>query len=188
MAWRGLMSSLIEASLDLLSECVGGDSGVCAERLLAAADAMYTPLKPIDSGLGEAKKIASSLAAIIANAFILMETGKLGEQEALEHLKSVLEQLEEKAKSAEPKAFLVIEKAGLEGFEPASSPEARESLVSDIREYVEPPQPAIPRRRRQPRRPDPRQRLRRLLRELGRRDPILAREVAQLLRGRGVSV
>ena len=183
-----MISSLIGASLDLLSECVGGDGDVCAERLLAAADAAYTPLKPIDSGLGEARRIASSLAAIVANAFILMESGKLGEAEALEHLKTVLEELRERAKKPEPRASIVIERAGLEGFEPAWSPEARESLVHDIQEYVEPPQPSIPRRRRQPRRPDPRQRLRRLLRELGRRDPILAREVAQLLRARGLSV
>jgi len=186
LAWRNIMASIVRASLDYVGECLGTDPSECARRLIASADAVYSPLRPVDSGFGEARKIASTLASIIANAFISMAESKLG-GDALTFLGEVAARLREEAKTGETFAREVLERAGAGLVEPSVSKEARESLVSDIVEYVEPPQPATWRRRRSPpRRPDPRQRLRRLLRELGRRDPLLARELGQLLRSLGV--
>ncbi len=187
MAWRNILSAIVDASLDYIAECIDGEPSACAERLIASADALYSPLKPIDSGFGEARRIASALAAIIANSFIIQVEEKKG-VEAEDFLKKVAERLEEIKGEKRSLAGPVLEKAGSTVIEAAFSPEARESLVKDILEYVEPPQPNVWKRRRriQPRRPDPRQRLKRLLRELGRTNPIFAREITQLLRSRGL--
>ncbi len=190
MAWRNIVDSIFDASLELINECVESrDAEACAGNLLAAADAAYTPLKPVDAGLGEARRIASLIAGIIANSFILLARERLGE-EADSFIKAVSERLKELQEqyAAESLAGRVLEKAAVTGFEPAVSREARESLVNDIVEYVEPPRQAIPRRRRQPRRPEPRQRLRRLLRELGRRDPVTAKSLSLKLRRLGIPV
>lgn len=187
LAWRNMMTSIIGASLEAINKtCLEDelDPQNCARTLLASADAVYSPLKPIDSGLGEARRVASMLAAIIANTFLIRFLEERGEEplrEVLEALKSLKDtELRDEVKRILDNAQVAIE--------PASAREPRESLYKDIEEYLNPPQPPIPRRRRQPRKPDPRQRLRRLMRDLGRRDPILAKAVAKTLRTKGISI
>lgn len=179
------MTNIIIAALSSIRDaCLVGelDPRKCAEKLIASADALYSPLKPIDSGLGEARRVASILAAIVANAFLIGFLNERGE----EPLRSVLSELEGvKDKDLREEVREILQAAQV-AIEPASAKEPRESLYKDIDEYVNPPQPAIPRRRRQPRKPDPRQRLRRLIRDLGRRDPILAKSVAKALRSWGI--
>jgi hypothetical protein len=187
VAWRNLVGSILEEALRSVVECAkSGEPSTCARLLIASADAVYTPLKPVDSGLGEARRIASLLAGIVSNSFILAAQQR---EDADSFLRSVLESLEAVKEEARPleEASTILERASATAFQPAVSREARETIYSDLKNYVEPPRPAVPRRRRQPRRPDPRQNLRRLLRELGRRDPILAKQVSQQLRGLGVA-
>lgn len=179
------MTNIIAAALNSIKDaCLVGelDPRKCARKLVASADAIYSPLKPIDSGLGEARRVASILAAIVANAFLIGFLNERGE----EPLKDVLNELgniKDQEISEEVREILQTAQVAIE---PASAKEPRESLYKDIDEYVNPPQPAIPRRRRQPRKPDPQQRLRRLIRDLGRRDPILAKSVARVLRSWGI--
>ncbi len=173
-------------AIKTVTECArSGEPSACAKSLIAATDAIYAPLKPVDSGLGEARRIASLLAGIVANSFLLAAAQK---EDSEAFLKEVAKSLEEIKEAKEPidEAKALLERAGAGLFAPAASREARETLYSDIKNYVEPPQPPIPRRRRAPRRPDPSQTLRRLLRELGRRDPILAKQVSQMLRELGL--
>ncbi len=186
MAWRNMMTSIVASSLNTIkTKCLEGElePEKCAKALMASADAVYSPLKPIDSGLGEARRVASMLAAIIANAFLIRFLEERGE-EPLKDVLEALKNIREEDLSNEVKKILQDAQVAIE---PASASEPRESLYKDIDEYVNPPQPSIPRRRRQPRRPDPRQRLRRLIRDLGRRDPILAKAVARALREWGLS-
>ncbi len=188
MAWRDIVGPIVAAALDEVLSCVEeGSLEKCARLLLASADALYAPLKPVDSGLGEARRLASRLAGVISNAFLVRAREKWGETGPEYHeLLEALEKLREE-KNPLPEAAEILAKAGLQGFEPAVSREARETIYSDVKNYVEPPQPTIPRRRRrQVRRPDPRQALRRILRELGRRDPILAKQINQTLLRLGV--
>ena len=187
MAWRNIMASIFEAAINHVeSACTGEGSEptACAKALVAAADALYTPLKPVDSGLGEARQIATVLAGLVANTFIYMAS----KDKDTDFIKSVKSELEETVKSEEPleEVKAILEKASAT-LEPAKLDDARRALFNEISEYVEPPQPAIPRRRRrQPRKPDPVQNLRRLVRELGRRDPLLAKQIARLLKAKGV--
>ncbi|KSW11317.1 hypothetical protein CF15_00125 [Pyrodictium occultum] len=189
MAWRNIMASILEAALDHIeASCTSGeaDAARCAKALVAAADALYTPLKPIDSGLGEARRIATSFASLVANVFIYNAASNKGE----EFIKSVMQELKETIKSDEPleEAKSILEKVSA-AMQPARLDDSREAVFNEVRDYLEPPQPAIPRRRRrQPRRPDPLQNIRRLIRELGRRDPLLAKQVARILKARGLPV
>ncbi|HID41102.1 MAG TPA: hypothetical protein EYP33_02980, partial [Pyrodictium sp.] len=67
MAWRNIMASIFEAAISHVeSTCTGEGSepAACARALVAAADALYTPLKPVDSGLGEARRVATMLASL----------------------------------------------------------------------------------------------------------------------------
>lgn len=187
MAWRDIMGSILEASLRRVLSCIeGGDAEKCARYLLASADAIYAPLKPIDSGLGEARRIASLLAGIVSNSFLLEASGREGGEALIRDTLMVLEELRGRDSPVD-EAKEILSDANVAGFEPAVSREARETIYSDLKNYVEPPQPPVPRRRRQPRRPDPRQAIRRALRELGRRDPVLAKQVSQILRRLGVA-
>ena len=186
MAWRSIVGSIVEESLRRATACAReGEPVECAKVLLAAADAIYAPLKPVDSGLGEARRVASMLAAIVSNSFLAAAEGR---ENAEDFLRAVLAGLEELRGSETPidEAAAILEAAGAAAFTPAVSKEARETIYTDVKSYVEPPQPQVRRRRRAPRRPDPRQNLRRVLRELGRRDPILAKQVSQVLRSIGL--
>ncbi|WP_317895412.1 hypothetical protein [Pyrofollis japonicus] len=187
LAWRNMMTNIIASSIETVKKsCLEGEleAEECAKALIAAADAVYSPLKPVDSGLGEARRIAGILSSILANAFIVMFVNERGE----EPLKDVLNALKELREGDVSDKVKEILEAAQVVVEPATAPEPREAMYKDIEEYVNPPQPQIPRRRRQQvRKPDPNQRLRRLIRELGRRDPILAKAVARLLRERGIS-
>ncbi len=181
------MESIILTSLKEVESCIDEKNpGTCATRLLASVDAIYTPLKPINSGLGEVRRISSLLAGILANTFIELARKKFGD-EAEEFLRATMEELGKTIEDTVDYVRSILEKANIQFFEPAMSREARESLYNDIKEYVEPPKPSISRRRRlPPRRPDPRQRLFRLLKELGRRDPFISKFIDMELRKIGV--
>ena len=186
MAWRSMIGSIVAEALRAVTGCAkSGDAETCARRLIASADAIYAPLKPVDSGLGEARRVASLLAGIVANAFLAAAREREDSDSFLHGVLEVLERLKNEPPPEEAGELLAA--AGAAAFQPAVSREARESIVGDVRAYVEPPQPQVPRRRRrQPRRPEPAQSLRRALRELGRRDPILAKQISQLLRSQGL--
>ncbi len=185
MAWRNIIVKIVRRGLEMISrECIESfEAAKCAEALIAFADAVYSPLKPVDAGLGEAKRIASRLASIAPNYFLARAIASIGEERAKEVYEAV--------KSREwpqpvPGAATILEGVGVK---PASAPEPREAVVKELADYFEPPTPPRPRRRRQePRRPDPLRELRRILRELGRRDPLLARALATTLRGLSVEV
>jgi len=188
VAWRNIIGSIIAEALREIVDCAKGeDAALCAEKLVAAADALYAPLKPVDSGLGEARRIASLLAGIVVNAFLAAARER---EDSEVFLRDVLARLAELKTQPEPvdAAREILERAGGAVFPPAVSREARETIYSDLAGFVEPPKPVFPRRRRQRqlRRPDPQQTLRRLLRELGRRDPMLAKQASQLLKELGV--
>ena len=188
MAWRNIMASIFEKAISYVeAACLGENTepASCARALVAAADALYTPLKPVDSGLGEARRIAGILSGLVANTFLCMASQNKDE----EFIKAVRAELEEAIKIEAPlgEVKAILKEATAATLEPAKLDDARETLLNDIRDYVEPPQPTIPRRRRrQPRRPDPAQNLRRLVRELGRRDPTLAKQIARLLKAKSV--
>ncbi|ABM80292.1 hypothetical protein [Hyperthermus butylicus] len=189
MAWRNIMSSVFSKVLDHVVEaCIRGeDEKACKEALLAAADTLYTPLKPVDTGLGVARMIASRLAAIAANAVLQLARSESKEATIRAAYELLKESRDDDVNDLVKK---LLNEAGASIYEPAVSREARESLFSDLKAYFEPEQPQLVlRRRRIPKRSaDPLQSLRRLLRELGRQDPILARQLSMELKRRGVSV
>ncbi|HIQ24126.1 MAG TPA: hypothetical protein EYH50_03665 [Pyrodictium delaneyi] len=187
MAWRNIMASIFEAAINHVeSTCArdGSEPIACARALVAAADALYTPLKPVDSGLGEARRVATMLASLVANTFIYM----VSKDKDIEFIKSVRSELEGIVNTEKPleEVEAILEKASAT-MTPAKLDDAREAVLNEISEYIEPPQPTIPRRRRrQPRRPNPAQNIRRLVRDLGRRDPLLAKQIARLLKAKGI--
>ena len=187
MAWRSLIELIFEASLNRVRECVEkGDAEACAATLLSAADALYSPLKPVDTGFGEAKRMAAQLASLVADAFIHLAAGSRGD----EFVGAVYSLVSEARRSRGPGPLteaILVEAA--KGVTPSWAPEPREAVYNTLKEYVEPEQPPYPRRRRrEPRRLDPLRDARRVLREIGRRDPILARSLQELLRRAGLNV
>jgi hypothetical protein len=189
LAWRSIMAGVFSKALSrVVAECLeGGDAERCAEVLIAAADAVYSPLKPVDSGLGEARRIASRLAGIIANALLAAAREKGVEDK----VRAAYEVLKEKGLEGDYSSTvkLILDEAGASIYEPAQSREARETLFSDLKVYFEPEQEqfVLRRRRRQSPRPaNPQAALRRLLRELGRYDPLLARQITEELKAVGI--
>jgi len=185
------MASVFSKALDhVFKACIEGeDAGQCAQALLSAADALYSPLKPVDSGLGEARRIASRLSSIIANA-VLAAARERGVEDRLH---SAYEVLKEKGLDEDYSELVsnILRSAGASVYEPARSREAREAILGDLKEYFEPEEEqfVLRRRRRGTRRqPNPQAALRRLLRELGRYDPLLARHISEELRAKGISV
>ncbi len=187
MAWRSLLESIFEAAVRRVTGCLEtGTPEDCASTLIAAADALYSPLKPIDTGLGEAKRLSSQLAALVANAFIQLAREKRGD-EFIAQVYRVVSEARKSLTQPHPNVNAILVEAA-KGVTPSWAPEPREAVYMKLKDYVEPEQPAIPRRRRQPRRLDPLRDSRRLLRELGRVDPILARAVQDILRRTGLQL
>lgn len=185
MAWRSLLESVFEAALKRVLSCVdSGSPEDCTSALLAAADALYSPLKPVDTGLGEAKRLSSQLAALVADAFIHVARERRGD-EFLAQVYSGLREARKSVTEPHPDASAILVEAA-KGVVASWAPEPREAVYMKLRDYVEPEQPPVPRRRRQPRRLDPIRDARRLLRELGRVDPILARAVQDALKRAGI--
>ncbi len=190
MAWRNIMASVFAKALEAaLKSCVEGENAEeCAKTLLAAADAVYSPLKPVDSGLGEARRIAARLAGIIANAVLVAAREKSAE----EKVRGAFEKLKEMGLEQDYKDIVarILEEAGAAVYEAAQSREAREALFEDLKAYFEPEQEQFVLRRRRrttPRPANPQATLRRLVREVGRYDPILARQISEELRSRGLT-
>ncbi len=187
MAWRSLIELIFETSLQRLRECIEkSDVETCTATLVSAADALYSPLKPIDTGFGEAKRLASQLATLVADAFIHLAASEKGD----EFVAAVYSGVAEAKRVETPAPFteaILVEAA--KGVTPSWAPEPREAVYNTLKEYVEPEQPQLPRRRRrEPKRLDPLRDARRVLREIGRRDPILARSLQDVLRRIGVKV
>ncbi len=183
MVWRDVLSRVVEASLEHVLSCEGG----CGRRLVAAADAVYAPLAPVDTGSGEVKTLAARLASIVAHSFVYhaLPRGIDAVRAALEEAEGVVKEggVPEDAKS-------ILEKAGV-AFEPSPAEEPRHAVLNSLRYYVEAYEEALqPRRRgrraRPPSQQDAVRHIRRLLREIGRRDPFLAKSISSVLRGRGI--
>jgi len=173
LAWRALVSSIMESALKSLDECIEG-SVDCAELLVAAADALYSPLGMVDAGFGEARRLASKLASLVAAALYYKLIASKGEEEAKELLTKIHEALRE-AVGREPGelAEKILREAGVT-IPVSYAPEPREAIIKSIADYLGYGREHRGRRRRQPRKPDPLRDMRRILRELGRRNPMLA--------------
>ena len=189
LAWRSIMAGVFSKALTrAIPQCLRGDyAEKCAESLLAAADAVYSPLKPVDSGLGEARRIASRLAGIIVNAVLVAAREKGVEDK----VRSVYEVLKERGLEGDYSSLVkkILDEAGASLYEPAQSREARETVFSNLKAYFEPEHEQFVlrrRRRRAPRPANPQTTLRRLVRELGRYDPLLARQITEELRAIGL--
>jgi hypothetical protein len=189
LAWRNIIVGVFSKALEkVVSSCIEGeDAERCAESLIAAADAVYSPLKPVDSGLGEARRIASRLAGVIANAVLVAAREKGVEDK----VKAAYEILKEKGIEGDYRDLVktILNEAGAALYEPATSKEARETVLSDLKAYFEPEQEqfVLRRRRRQTPKPaNPQSALRRLIRELGRYDPMLARQIVEELKATGI--
>jgi len=172
VAWRELISRVFEVVLAKLAETVD-DVEKSANVLVAAADVLYSPLKAIDAGFGEARRLASRLSSLAAAVYAHRVLAKAGE----EALKQVFEALEKVVETysdkPHPEAKKILEEANIV-IELAFAPEPREAIAKSIRDYVEPRQPMLVRRRRVVRKPEPQRDVRRILRELGRINPMLA--------------
>ena len=188
MAWRSLLDSLFAASLDLVDSCIEeGKPEECSETLLSGADAVYSPLKPIDAGLGEARRLAARLAGLLADYFIYRLYTRPEGDEKIKKVYSLLKEAYSSREEPAGRVGEIFERAGLV-LDPAWTREAREGLVKTFKDYVEPEQPSIPRRRRrEPRRLDPIRDARIKLRELGRLDPLLAKRIHEILAGHGMT-
>ncbi len=188
MAWRGLIESIFEVSVRKVKECVEkGEVEECVSTLLASADALYSPLKPIDAGFGEAKRLASQLASLVADVFIHVAREARGD-EFVANVYAGVTEARRTLTTVHPAAQSILVEA-VKGVTPSWAPEPREAVYMTLKDYVEPEQPQLPRRRRrEPRRLDPVRDARRVLRELGRRDPILARALQDILKREGLPV
>jgi hypothetical protein len=188
LAWRGLIEAIFEASIRRVKECV--EKGVvedCVSTLMASADALYSPLKPIDTGFGEAKRLASQLASLVADVFIYTAREARGD-EFVANVYAGVSEVRRSLTTVHPVAEAILVEA-VKGVTPSWAPEPREAVYMTLKDYVEPEQPQLPRRRRrEPRRLDPIRDARRVLRELGRRDPILARALQDILKREGFPV
>lgn len=190
MAWRALIETIFDHALGLVDSCIEeARPEECSKSLLSGADAVYSPLKPIDAGLGEARRLAARLAGLIADYFIYrLYTVPEGD----EKIKAVYEELKKTyTELGEPAEYTkkILEGAGAPAVEPAWAKEAREGLVKTLKDYVEPePSQALRRRRREPRRLDPVRDAKIKLRELGRLDPLLARRIQEILSSHGMSL
>lgn len=172
MAWRELISRVFEVVLAKLAESVD-DVEKSANMLVAAADALYSPLKAIDAGFGEARRLASrfsSLAAAVYAHRVLVKAGEEALKQVFEALGKIVETYSNKP---HPEAKKILEEANV-AIELAFALEPREAVVKSIRDYVEPRQPMLVRRRKVVRKPEPQRDIRRILRELGRINPMLA--------------
>ncbi len=185
MAWRNLLESIVQSSLNNIKKCVEeANADQCADVLVAVADAVYSPLKPVDAGLGEARRLASQISSLLANAFIQLSSASGNEALVEETYRRVVELV----KTQEPHTMTskILLEAGV-GLEPAWAPEPREAVAKTLKDYVEPEEELVlRRRRREPRKPNPVRDIRKTLRDLGRRDPILARSIHDMLAAIGV--
>ncbi len=186
MVWRDVLSRIIEAALDEALSC----SEACGRILVAAADAVYAPLAPIDTGSGEIKAFASRLASIVAHSYVYHVF-----PQGIEAIRSVLNEAEEVVKQGGEleEAKRMLEKAGA-AFEPRPAEEPRHAVLNSLRYYVDMYDEYMAviesRRRRRGVRPPSQQdavrHIRRLLREVGRRDAFLAKSISSVLRARGI--
>ena len=188
MVWRDVISKIIGAALEETLSC----SESCGRKLVAAADAVYAPLAPIDTGSGELKAFASRLASIVAHAYVYKVF-----PEGIEAIRSVLNEAEELVKSGGgvEDARRILEKAGV-AFEPRPAEEPRIAVLNSLRYYVQmydEYQEAMETRRRRrgvrpPSQQDAIRHIRRLLREIGRRDAFLAKSISMQLRQHSIPV
>jgi len=172
VAWRDLIGRIFEVVLAKLIEGVD-DVEKSANMLIAAADALYSPLKAIDAGFGEARRLASrfsSLAAAVYAHHVLAKAGEDVLRQVVEALEKIVEAYSDKP---HPEAKKILEEANVT-VELAFAPEPREAVVKSIRDYVEPRQTMLTRRRKVARKPEPQRDVKRILRELGRVNPMLA--------------
>ena len=188
MVWRDVLSRIVGAALEEALSC----SESCGKILIAAADAVYAPLAPIDTGSGELKAFASRLAGIVAHAYVYRIF-----PEGIEAIRSVLNEAEELVRSGGEveEAKRILEKAGA-AFEPRPAEEPRVAVLNSLRYYVQmydEYQEALESRRRRrglrpPSQQDAVRHIRRLLREVGRRDAFLAKSISMQLRQHGIPV
>jgi len=172
VAWRDLIGRIFEVALAKLTENVD-DVEKSANTLIAAADALYSPLKVIDAGFGEARRLASRFSSLAAAVYAHHALARAGEEilrQVVEALEKVVETYSDKP---HPEAKKILEEANVT-VELAFAPESREAVVKSIRDYIEPKQTMPTRRRRIARKPEPQRDIRRILRELGRVNPMLA--------------
>ena len=172
MAWRDLIGRIFEVVLARLTESVD-DVEKSANTLVAAADALYSPLKAIDAGFGEARRLASRFSSLAAAVYAHHALAKAGEETLKQVVKALEKVVETYSDKPHPEAKKILEEANVT-VELAFAPEPREAVVKSIRDYVEPKQPTLTRRRRAARKPEPQRDIRRILRELGRINPMLA--------------
>ncbi len=188
MEWIILLESIIAKSLDHVDVCIesNGSGEDCGRALLAAADAIYSPLKPVDHGLGQARKLAAQLAGLVADYFIYkLYTRPEGDDLIREAYRWALENYRENKPFEE--ASKILAEAGV-AIEPGWAIEARKGIVETLRDYVDPKPPASYRRRREPRRLDPVRDARTKLKTIGKMKASLAKSVETVLKAHGMSV
>ncbi|AEM38568.1 hypothetical protein Pyrfu_0699 [Pyrolobus fumarii 1A] len=184
MAWRDILSRVVQASVEKAASCEGEG---CGALLVAAADAIYAPLAPVDAGSGELKRLASRLASIVVHSFVYNALPK-----GIDGVRAALEEVERitREKQAVEKAKEILGEVGVT-LEPSPAEEPRHAVINSLRYYVEAYEEAMSttRRRRKARPPsqqDAVRHIRRLLREIGRTDPFLAKMIANILRSVGL--
>jgi len=185
VAWRDILSRVVGVALERVAGCESG----CGQLLIASADAVYAPLAPVDTGSGELKMLASKLAGILAHAYAYNALPK-----GIEAVRSALEEAEgvmKEGRDVSKEARSILEEAGVV-LEPSPAPEPRHAVLNSLRYYIEAYEEAMaPRRRRRARPPsqqDAIRHIRRLLREIGRFDPFLAKSLNTTLRSKGLAV
>lgn len=182
MSWRNLLVEIVENALVRINECLDrGSASECTSVLIASADAVYSPLRPVaDTGHGVVKKLVSSIVGILSSYFVVQLYRKgYGEKD----LREVFRGLEEYVKN--PSYLVELDPAseiigGDRGVEVKASMFARKALLDDLKEYTEEDNTST--RRRRFWRPDPTARIARLLREIGSQDPVLARALSRIVR------
>jgi hypothetical protein len=104
---------------------------------VGAADAIYAPLAPIDTGSGDIKAFASRLASIVAHAYVYHVF-----PQGIEAIRRVLSEAEEAVKSGEgvEEARRILEKAGV-AFEPRPAPERHRWSTMTVSATARPSRP-----------------------------------------------
>ncbi len=185
VSWRDILSKVVGTALDRVLGCESS----CGVLLIASADAVYAPLAPVDTGSGELKMLASKLAGILAHsyAYNALPRGIDAVRAALEEAENVMKE----GRDVEQEARSILQKAGI-SIEPSPALEPRHAVLNSLRYYIEAYEEAMaPRRRRRTRPPsqqDAVRHVRRLLREIGRFDPFLAKSINTVLRSKSIPV
>jgi hypothetical protein len=176
---------MISKTLDMLEQCSAEESPrKCLAIVYGSLRSIYTLMRPADTGLGAIRRLSSMLAGVLTSYLILLHTSKLGEESSIEEL---LERfLEESKRLGEGlndgdvvevvRSLLGELGAGVPDPVPLP-PEVVNAVIKDFEEYLSSLRQQYVWRRRARRPKNPVIELKRLLREIGRIDPILAREV-----------